>query len=115
MIPKLQRSPSEQNRHTRGLWTGAAVLRTAIAGRPRPGRDQTGAHRPGLPFRAALLGFHFVAMACLNAGCPEIESEPPPPATCTKLYQRCQLPEGPLGVCEQKGLNDRSLVCRSQH
>jgi hypothetical protein len=86
-----------------------------MASRPRPCRGQTEAHRPGPPFRAALLGFHFVAMACMNAGCPEIESEPPPPAKCTKLYQRCQLPEGPLGVCEQKGLNDRSLVCRSQH
>jgi hypothetical protein len=32
------------------------------------------------------------------AACPELE--PPIPAKCVKQYEKCKLPDGPLGVCE---------------
>lgn len=53
----------------------------------------------------------------LLLGCPELE--PPPTADCKKAYEKCKLPDGPLGVCEvvdcaaeQKGPCYR---CTSQH
>lgn len=53
--------------------------------------------------------------------CPKLE--PPPPATCARLGAKCQLPDGPLGVCEQAVCPDDSkskglpscLRCTSQH
>lgn len=48
-------------------------------------------------------------------GCPEVEQADSPAETCTKLYAKCKLPSGPLGVCEQKGMNDSRLVCTPQH
>lgn len=69
-------------------------------------------HRPRL---GRALGWAGLATAPLWMACPSVEAPPPPVTQCTRLYERCRLPEGPLGVCEQKGMNDDSLVCNSQH
>lgn len=70
------------------------------------------------------------AIACLLAACPPLD--PPTSTVCRRLGDKCQLPEGPLGVCEivvsspgaagkaacpeesQKGKSS-CLRCTSQH
>jgi hypothetical protein len=59
--------------------------------------------------------FCFPLLVSSLVGCPQVEPSVPPPTECTKLFDRCQLPEGPLGVCEQKSIDDATLVCNSQH
>jgi hypothetical protein len=43
----------------------------------------------------------------------------PPPASCTRIGAQCQLPDGPLGVCESAPCADAAsspcLVCTEQH
>lgn len=51
------------------------------------------------------------------AACPELE--PPLTAECKKAYEKCKLPDGPLGVCEvvacKAGGSDPCFKCTSQH
>lgn len=51
-------------------------------------------------------------------GCPELK-EASPSAVCTKAYDKCKLPAGPLGVCDRRpcksGEAEPCLVCTSQH
>ena len=59
--------------------------------------------------------FIAVLVPSMLFGCPEVEAPPPVVETCTKLFEKCQLPDGPLGVCERKSLSDEGLACRPQH
>ncbi|MEM6370124.1 MAG: hypothetical protein AAF851_17645 [Myxococcota bacterium] len=63
--------------------------------------------------RLALLGG--LAITGMSLGCPEVVPPNPPVSRCSKLFERCRLPEGPLGVCEQKSIDDDRLVCNAQH
>lgn len=51
------------------------------------------------------------------AACPEFEAAPP--ATCVKALDKCKLPSGPLGVCQEiackAGEKAPCLTCISQH
>ena len=42
-----------------------------------------------------------VLALALLLGCRAGDTKPVPSATCTEAGTQCQLPEGPLGVCEQ--------------
>lgn len=58
-----------------------------------------------------LLGF-------LVTGCPEVRGVAPT-SECKQAYEKCKLPEGPLGVCDRRvckaGETEPCLVCVSQH
>lgn len=63
-----------------------------------------------------------LAMLALSAavGCPERrEKEQAVPTKCTSAFAQCQLPEGPLGVCNEvqckAGQTPPCLKCFSQH
>lgn len=51
-------------------------------------------------------------------GCPDVR-QPPAPTVCEKAYEKCKLPDGPLGVCDRRpcksGEPEPCLVCVSQH
>lgn len=50
-------------------------------------------------------------------GCPEGSKQPS--AACSKPFEQCQLPDGPLGVCQEVDCKGEHvgpcLVCMSQH
>ena len=50
--------------------------------------------------------------------CPDLASAPIP-TECTKLFDKCKLPAGPLGVCQEidcaEGKTAPCLKCVSQH
>lgn len=59
-------------------------------------------------------------LALLLAGCPEPSSTPAPaePEACEHIGDRCQTPEGPLGVCSETTTpcdDPPCLACMSQH
>lgn len=60
-----------------------------------------------------------VAATLLLAGCDLGSSSGPPPATCAAAGMQCQLPDGPLGVCERTqcapGHSEPCFQCVSQH
>lgn len=41
----------------------------------------------------------FLLLALLPA-CPKLEREAAPAAACSKQFERCKTPEGPLGMCD---------------
>ena len=60
-----------------------------------------------------------IALAlALCAGC-DAAVVPAPPAACAQVGQQCQLPDGPLGVCQQiacaAAVTPPCLRCTSQH
>jgi hypothetical protein len=62
----------------------------------------------------------FVLLAfCLLAACPGAEVATPKPKICQSVGQQCQMPEGPLGVCNvstcEAGQRQPCLKCISQH
>ena len=67
-----------------------------------------------LPVAIAVL----VTSLCV-ACAPEIEGDGAVPASCNAIGALCQLPDGPLGVCEQipcaAGDTPPCFVCTPQH
>lgn len=61
----------------------------------------------------------FALAALLLGGCPEGAGEAVAPEDCERIGQRCQLPSGPIGVCNDTGRSDCDsppcLGCMSQH
>lgn len=59
----------------------------------------------------------FFCLGCLSA-CPNV-TEAPVSKTCSKLYAKCKLPDGPLGICNEtpckSGEKGPCLKCISQH
>jgi len=57
--------------------------------------------------------------ACAIACDPASFVSEPPPETCTEIGAQCQLPGGPLGVCESAPcaaeVTPPCLVCTGQH
>lgn len=57
------------------------------------------------------------ALLLLLTSCPGLE--PPTPSVCTKAYEKCKLPNGPLGVCEvvpcAAAQTTPCFKCNSQH
>jgi hypothetical protein len=57
--------------------------------------------------------------ALLLSGCPETASTPEPEQPCERIGQRCRLPDGPVGVCNDTGRTDCEsppcLRCMPQH
>lgn len=53
------------------------------------------------------------------AGCDAMPVEAPPPATCTSIGARCQLADGPVGVCQDApcapGATPPCFQCTPQH
>lgn len=60
-----------------------------------------------------------LALSVLCAGCDEAIVAPAVPTTCSQIGSQCQLPAGPLGVCEQiacaPGAEAPCFKCVSQH
>jgi len=54
-----------------------------------------------------------------GSACDADFTQAPPSEICREVAVQCQLPEGPLGVCEQApcsdGMNAPCFVCTSQH
>lgn len=54
----------------------------------------------------------------LLSGCPDLQPSSVS-AACTKQFDKCKLPDGPLGVCQQieckAGEAEPCLKCVSQH
>jgi len=60
-----------------------------------------------------------LAALCLTAaGCPEMAADAVP-TTCARVGDKCKLPSGPLGVCQQTdcapGAGTACFVCQPQH
>lgn len=60
------------------------------------------------------------AMCLLFVACdPSVSSAPTPGAACTTIGSQCQLPDGPLGVCQEipcaSGTPRPCFKCTSQH
>ena len=59
------------------------------------------------------------ALALCIAGCDLEDTAPPPTPVCTEVGARCELPDGPLGVCERqtcrKGETPPCFQCTPQH
>ncbi|MCB9597667.1 MAG: hypothetical protein H6719_33425 [Sandaracinaceae bacterium] len=58
--------------------------------------------------------------ALVLGGCPETTASPSrtEPAVCEHMGDRCQLPEGPIGVCSETTApcdEPPCLACMSQH
>jgi hypothetical protein len=60
-----------------------------------------------------------VAAALLVAGCDASVLTSAPSTVCTEAGSQCQLPDGPLGVCERSqcpaGVSPPCFECISQH
>jgi len=74
-----------------------------------------GRRRLGLAVCILTLG-----LSGLATGCPAPSADGGGPVeTCTKQFEQCRLPNGPLGVCDRRECrNDESepcLVCMPQH
>ncbi|MCZ7680716.1 MAG: hypothetical protein M5U28_18880 [Sandaracinaceae bacterium] len=59
-----------------------------------------------------------LGLALLTAAC--VEPAPParPPTECARLGERCQLPDGPIGICSETSEpcdHPPCLACVSQH
>lgn len=73
--------------------------------------------RADLPtIRAALLW----TVGLLLSGCPDGSAAPAAPGQqCAQLGDRCRLPDGPMGVCNDTGRRDCAsppcLACMPQH
>lgn len=69
-----------------------------------------------MPPSWALLGTLLFTVLCTTA-CPGQKSGPPKP--CRKAFEQCQLPDGPLGVCQEvscaAGQIPPCFNCVSQH
>lgn len=72
--------------------------------------------RPRRAYAVILAAFATITAA---TGCDTTMSSPAVPATCTQMGAQCQLPGGPLGVCQQvackAGETPPCFVCTSQH
>ena len=68
--------------------------------------------------RRAVLTVAFTCGAFGLSGCPERKSMSTP-KRCSEAYAQCQLPEGPIGVCQEVGCAQGQLApcfnCVSQH
>jgi hypothetical protein len=57
--------------------------------------------------------------ALVLGGCPGASEAPVLEADCARIGQRCRLPEGPVGVCNDTGRTDCAeppcLACMAQH
>ncbi len=62
------------------------------------------------------IGCLILVFAC--TGCPDLSSKPVS-SECTKQYEQCKLPEGPLGVCDTapcpEGKPGPCFRCMPQH
>jgi hypothetical protein len=61
-----------------------------------------------------------VLIAALGAGCdPGSFATPATPADCVAIGARCQLPDGPIGVCQEApcgaGATPPCFACTPQH
>jgi len=58
-----------------------------------------------------------VLLALVAAACDMSSS--PPPTTCTQIGAQCQMPDGPLGVCQETrceaGATPPCFACTPQH
>lgn len=58
-----------------------------------------------------------IGLALALSGCPDVTEKPN--SACTKRFEKCQLPDGPLGVCGDAPCADPEesgcLECQSQH
>ena len=73
-----------------------------------------------IPFRRAWSSWGLLAFALLVTGCPTTTKKAPAPtATCVTRYAQCQMPDGPLGVCNDapcaEGQATPCFKCVSQH
>ncbi len=73
-----------------------------------------------LPFSRSWSSWGLVAFALLVTGCPtRTEKSRVPPAPCVTLFAQCQMPDGPLGVCNDapcaEGQTAPCFKCVSQH
>lgn len=63
------------------------------------------------------LGLSLLALAL--TGCPEPARSASEPAACERIGERCVLPDGPIGVCNDTGRTDCAsppcLDCMPQH
>ena len=56
-------------------------------------------------------------LCLLTAGCPDMAASSVP-TTCARVGDKCKLPSGPLGVCQQTDCAEGSgpcFVCQPQH
>lgn len=71
------------------------------------------------PATAALRATLIVGAAVLLTACDASVLESAPATVCTEAGAQCQLPTGPLGVCERTqcpdGTNAPCFACISQH
>jgi hypothetical protein len=65
------------------------------------------------------LGLVMVASGLLSACDLGSMSQAPVPSECAAIGAQCQLPDGPLGVCQESpcepGANPPCFTCTSQH
>ena len=58
-------------------------------------------------------------LSALCAACDDSIATPPTPAACAQIGAQCQLPGGPLGVCQRvtcaAGAPPPCFTCTSQH
>lgn len=68
--------------------------------------------------RRSVLTVAFAGGALGLSGCPERKSVSAP-KRCSEAYAQCQLPEGPIGVCQEVSCGQGQLApcfnCVSQH
>jgi hypothetical protein len=60
-----------------------------------------------------------IVLALCTTGCPGIKRSSGTSTTCSEQFQRCKLPNGPLGVCDLGPCKDnetaKCLRCVPQH
>ncbi|MBM4270417.1 MAG: hypothetical protein FJ144_28065 [Deltaproteobacteria bacterium] len=60
-----------------------------------------------------------IALVCLSTSCDGLQTSPPIPSTCSRIGAQCQLPGGPLGVCQEtpcdEGVAAPCFACTPQH
>ena len=65
------------------------------------------------------IGLALIGLLSMGMTCPGIDANPEPNAKCVKQYTKCQLPSGPLGVCDigkcSPGETPPCLLCMPQH
>ena len=66
-----------------------------------------------------MIGAMLILLLLALAGCPKLETAPPVAEKCVKQYEKCKLPEGPLGVCDTiecpPGQSGPCFKCMPQH
>jgi len=64
-------------------------------------------------------GLALIGLLTMGMTCPGIEANPKSKTDCNVQYGKCQLPSGPLGVCDigkcSPGETPPCLVCIPQH